>query len=80
MYDNTLCQSPHFQDYPAYIDNVALHSFPTNETRVELQGDQFNMAMFFLYLVKSDLSSVHVYISIHWTRNFYKVPEKHGYV
>ena len=29
-----------------------------------IQGDQLNMDMYFLYLVKSDLSSVYVYSSV----------------
>ena len=31
------------------------------------------MAAFFWYLVKDDLSSVHVYISVHWTSHFFQV-------
>ena len=30
--------------------------------RIRVQGDQLNMAVFFRYLEKSDLSSVHVYM------------------
>ena len=36
----------------------------------EVQGDQFNIVLCFLYLVKSGLSSVHVYSNVHWTINF----------
>ena len=32
--------------------------------------DQLNMAVYFWYLVKSDLSSVHVYSSAYWTSHF----------
>ena len=32
-----------------------------------IQGDQLNMAVFFWYLGKSDLSSVHVYSIVQWT-------------
>ena len=35
-----------------------------------LHGDQLNMDVFFRYLGKSDLSSVNMYGSIHWTSNF----------
>ena len=46
-----------------------------------IQGDQFKMGVFFWYLGKSDLPSVHVYSSVHWMQiTFYKVPEKHGHV
>ena len=34
---------------------------------VYLQDDQLYMAVLFLYLVKSDLSSLHVYSSVYWT-------------
>ena len=34
-----------------------------------LQGDQLNMAVFFWYLGKIDLSSVHVYSTLHWPSN-----------
>ena len=43
-----------------------------------MQGDQLNMAVYFGYLGKSDLFSVHMYSSIQWTSN--KVTEKHGHV
>ena len=33
----------------------------------ELQGDQVNMALFFWYIERGDLSSVHVYSGLHWT-------------
>ena len=32
----------------------------------DVQGYQLNMAVYFWYLVKSDLSSVYVYSSVHW--------------
>ena len=35
-----------------------------------IQGDQLYMAVFFWYLVKSDLFSVRVYSSLRWTSHF----------
>ena len=35
-----------------------------------VRGDQLNMPVFFLYLGKSDLSSVHVYSSVHKKSHF----------
>ena len=35
-----------------------------------VQPDQINMAVFFWQLVKSDLSSLYVYSSVHWTIHF----------
>ena len=57
---------------------ICLHSavFPIILVNVMLQGDKFNMAVSFWYLVKSDLSNVHFYTtSVHWTSHFYKVPD-----
>ena len=34
---------------------------------LHIQGDQLNIAACFWYLVKSNLSSLNVYISVHWT-------------
>ena len=45
-----------------------------------IQGYQLNMVVFFWYLVKSDLSKVHVYGNVQWISHFLKVPEKHGHV
>ena len=36
----------------------------------KLQGGQLNMAVCFWYLGKSELSSVRVYSSVHWTNQF----------
>ena len=44
------------------------------------QSDQLNMTVFFWYLVRRDLSSVHVNSSVNWTSLFYMVQEKHGHV
>ena len=33
----------------------------------QIQGDQFNMAVFLWYLGNRDLSNLHVYSSVHWT-------------
>ena len=41
-----------------------------------IQGDQLSMAVYFWYLVKIDLSRVHVYNSIHWTSHFLKGTRK----
>ena len=43
-------------------------SFEMNCLTLQLQGDQLNMAVYFWYLAKRDLSSVHMYKSIHLTR------------
>ena len=50
--------------------------------QAQVQGDtgQLNMAVGFWYLVKIDLSSVHVYSFLLWTGHFYKVSEKHVHV
>ena len=45
-----------------------------------IQGDQLIMAIFFWYLGKNDLSSVHVYRGVKRKSHFNKVPEKHGHV
>ena len=39
---------------------------------VESEGtvDQLNLDVYFWYLVKIDMSSVYVYISVHWTTQF----------
>ena len=34
------------------------------------QGDQLNMAVCLWYLVKSNLSKLHVHCSVHWTNHF----------
>ena len=47
---------------------------------VHLQGDQLNKAMFFWYHVKSDLFSVYVYSSVHWTSHLLQGTRKHGQV
>ena len=39
-------------------------------SKVNIQGDRLNMAVCSLYLVKHDLSSVHVYSTLHWTGYF----------
>ena len=36
----------------------------------DLEGHQFNMAVFFWYFEKSDLSSVHYCTRVHWTSHF----------
>ena len=36
----------------------------------KVQGDQLNMTVFFWYLVKSNLSNIHAYKSVHWTSYF----------
>ena len=41
-----------------------------------IQGDQLNLAVFFWYLVKNDLSSLHVCSKYTGQVPFYKVPEK----
>ena len=41
-----------------------------------LQGDQFNMTVFFRYLVKGDLSSVLGYSSVHLTSDFFTKYQK----
>ena len=43
----------------------------------KVQGDQVNMAVFVLYLVKSVVFSVHAY---NGRVTFYKVPEKHSFI
>ena len=44
-----------------------------------MQEDQLNMVVLFWYLVKSYLSSEHMY-TLNIQVTFYKVPEKHGHV
>ena len=54
----------------------ALCSDCSNEGKeLKVQGDQLNMAVCVWYLVKSDLSSVHV-TEAYTERVTYKVPEK----
>ena len=54
--------------------NDNFDSFPIYT--LNIQGDQLNIAVFFWYFVKTDLSSERC--SIHWTS--YKVPETHSHV
>ena len=42
-----------------------------NFVATTIQGKQLNMAMFFWYIVKSDFSSLHVYIRVHWDKSLY---------
>ena len=44
-----------------------------------VQGDQLNIAVFFWYLVKSDLSNVRYCACVHLTSRFSKEPENHGH-
>ena len=44
--------------------------------QLHLQGDQLITTVCLWYLVKTELSSVHMYT---WHVTFYKVPEKHGH-
>ena len=55
---------------------IPVFGFVMSLETLEIQGDQINMAMFFGYLGKSDLSSVHLYNGITLTGYFYKVPER----
>ena len=41
------------------------YHFPLRHPVTLIQGDQLNIAVYFWYLVKSDLSSVYVYRSVH---------------
>ena len=41
------------------------------------QGDQLNMIVFFLYLVKSDLFSVRLYSSVQWSHVLQGTRKKH---
>ena len=42
---------------------------------VKLQPDQINMAVFFWYLAKSDLSNVDYCTCVQWTSHFLQLPE-----
>ena len=55
---------------------VMYNTVPYLKTHTKVQGDQLYMAVFFWYLVKSDLSSVRVYISLHWKSHFLQVTRK----
>ena len=46
-------------------DYIDLNNFCFCFSRI--QSDQLNMAVFIWYLNKSDLSSIHMYSSVHWT-------------
>ena len=58
--------------------------YPSNSGTIRIyiiQPDQTNMAVFFWYLVKRDLLSVHYCTRLQIGQvTFYKVPEKHGHV
>ena len=45
----------------------------------DVQGDQFNMAFLFWYLVKSDASVRYSTVAYTGQVTFYKVPEQHGH-
>ena len=60
--------------YVLWIFQVISHLSVKNK----LQGDLLNMAVFFWYIVKSDLSSVCYCTRVQVT--FYKILEKHGHV
>ena len=45
-------------------------SKPNPPDVAKIQGDQLKMTVFLCYLVKSDLSSVHVNSSVHWSSHF----------
>ena len=53
---------------PKYIKNHAL----------QVQGDQLNMAVWFWYLLKRDLPSVHICTVAYTSVTFYKEAEQHG--
>ena len=40
------------------------------QNHILVQGDQLYLAVCFWYLVKSDLSGLHAYSSVHWTCHF----------
>ena len=49
-------------------------------TRLYEQGDQLNMAVFFWYRVKSDVSERYNKVAYNGQATFYKVPEQHSHV
>ena len=58
-------------------------SLPITSTylkRLKVQGDLLNMAVFFWYLVKSDLSSLRYCTLEHLTKHFLQGSRKHGHV
>ena len=57
------------QDSNLYCLIPSVRLWNTQDSTV-LQDDQLNMALCSWYLVKSDLSGVHVYSSVNWTRHF----------
>ena len=73
-------QSGHFLDYVQAILFCKLGSYWVEPNEVIIQPDQINMAVFFWYLVKSDLYNVSYSTWVHWTRHLYKVKETHGHV
>ena len=46
----------------------------------KIQGDQIDMAVFFLYLVKCDATIRYCTVAYSGQDNFSKVPEKQGHV
>ena len=47
--------------------------------KIDVQPDQINMVVLFWYLVKSDLSNVRNFTSVHWT-HFLQGTSSHGHV
>ena len=45
--------------------------------KFDIQGDQFNMAVFYWYLIKRDFHSVQVYISVPWKKSLFTKYQKH---
>ena len=52
------------------MKSVRFRTVPFTVYIAFVQLDQINIAVFFLYLVKSDLSSVRYFTRIHWTSHF----------
>ena len=60
-----------------------LHPAPLIQTTLEgkelldlIEGNQLNMAVFFSYFVKSDLSSVFYFTRVHWTSHLFQGTRK----
>ena len=64
-----------------YQKHTAIYYWlPCTSHRCQIQGDQLNIAVYFWYFEKSDLSSQHVYSVVHWTSHFSQGTREHGHV
>ena len=67
-------------DYRQEKNSFHLFEIKVKKVTVQVQGDRLNIVVCCWYLVKSDLSCVHVCRSVHWTSRFLQGTRKTGHV